>query len=1607
MMKGVSSSSSSSSAVSNQNRGQSGHGRTSRQLAGSDFSEYKNSVCQIRGNKEFGTGFLVARNAILTCAHVLPSKESARGTYAHFKDRVLVSLNPDENQGGFFHSSATPPLDKGEKGKRDQRNNRIFSEDNLDFTLVAFDDRYGKVKGEPIILPSKSGNAKVGDTIATIHYPQSVVGDDQKTKEIVQDSSDQKVTSSSDCKIKPIGNYLIHYQGKDLGGGSSGAPIFLNGTKELVAFHHGECREHQHSNCRLGVRAYLAYEHIMRNAKCARFIFSNWSLEESLLHSLTTYYEKKLKISILKPKADKKGGPSLLFPIDGIYTQLVILGEEDKKRGTDEIGTQKYDQRLQTYESLFQTKKSVKVEEIFDQEKIRRQKKERVLIYGSAGSGKTTTSFRLASQAKKLWPNCSALFLIRLRNLTEKRYPSRYEGYSVNEVIAKECGLDFAEYQEFLKDKEFRNRAIILFDGYDESSQALREGGSLESLLADFDENFKRIIVTSRPGTYYPPGFKNCLELEIIGFDEENKNLYIDRFFSNAIKDKEKATEKSRALQKSLVRQPLANSLAHTPINLCFICSLTLEGVSLFGDQQALTMSYFYTQMVRWLYKMAQLRFSPEVNLANLQREIDPTKDPKINQLAQILEAVAWQAMDQDTLDIPENELLELSEEKQLQFSDWIDLGLVNCEEGEVYRFAHLTFQEYFAASALARLYLEGRQEKALGKIKEIKFILRYQIVLSMTAGILSLKDKKALQSYFDHLYEEPRDLGQSYELQLFARCFEECVDPEVVGDRYSEFIESALEYFKQANWVALKYRLLNGNHKLLNHSRMKEVIIEGLSKEKQCTSTLQLLNRLAENSNSLPSDILRRLVDICREPGESERNLNSIKIIESLAKSGALSEGKEAQEALINYLRSQETGLAANSARKAAVKALAEMAKSGAPSEGKEAQEALINYLRSQETGLAANSARKAAVKALAEMAKSGAPSEGKEAQEALINYLRSQETGYDANWARYAAVKALAEMAKSGAPSEGKEAQEALINCLRSQETGDAAHSARYAAANALAEMAKSGAPSEGKEAQEALINCLRSQETGYAANWAREAAANALAEMAKSGALSEGKEAQEALINCLRSQETGYAANWAREAAANALAEMAKSGALSEGKEAQEALINCLRNQETGEAANWARDAAANALAEMAKSGAPSEGKEAQEALINCLRSQETGDAAHSAREAAAKALAEMAKSGALSEGKEAQEALINCLRSQETGDAANWARDAAAKALAEMAKSGALSEGKEAQEALINCLRSQETGDAANWARDAAAKALAEMAKSGALSEGKEAQEALINCLRSQETGYDANWARYAAAKALAEMANSGALSEGKEAQEALINCLRSQETGYAANSARKAAVNALPEMAKSGAPSEGKEAQEALINCLRSQETGYDANSARKAAVNALAEMAKSGALSEGKEAQEALINCLRSQETGEAANSARKAAVNALAEMAKSGALSEGKEAQEALINCLRSQETGYDANSARKAAANALAEMAKSGALSEGKEAQEALINCLRSQETGEAANLAREAAANVLKVMSKTTNLLNREACYYSSLPFVSTEGKGKEKETIGKPL
>ena len=163
---------------------------------------------------------------------------------------------------------------------------------------------------------------------------------------------------------------------------------------------------------------------------------------DQFLWALKECYKKQDKIPLLI------GGK---LSIDNHYTTLAIITDKERKEKEKEL--RKPDLRPTTYETIFQPKESIQLEDVFDRKELKEASQKRVLIQGSAGIGKSTLCQRIAYQwaQGKLWTEFKAIFWIKLRDLV-RNYQNRSD---INEVILKECLLD-QEAKKLLQDEGFR-----------------------------------------------------------------------------------------------------------------------------------------------------------------------------------------------------------------------------------------------------------------------------------------------------------------------------------------------------------------------------------------------------------------------------------------------------------------------------------------------------------------------------------------------------------------------------------------------------------------------------------------------------------------------------------------------------------------------------------------------------------------------------------------------------------------------------------------------------------------------------------------------------------------------------------------------------------------------------------------------------------------------------------------------------------------------------------------------------------------------------------------------------------------------------------------------
>lgn len=194
------------------------------------LSERARAVCCIeRNGRAIGTGFLVAKNVIITNHHVIRSREEAENVVAKFNYELDLdkqskrfssfNLNPDL----FFMTS---PLTKSPTDP--------YS--GLDFTLIGAesvsDNNEQLSNYRPAYLDGNEGKYIIGDNCIIIHHPEG------KPKQV----------SIKDSTLFYTTEDFLFYE-SDTVFGSSGSMVVALGTGEIVALHHaGQPNMDENSN---------------------------------------------------------------------------------------------------------------------------------------------------------------------------------------------------------------------------------------------------------------------------------------------------------------------------------------------------------------------------------------------------------------------------------------------------------------------------------------------------------------------------------------------------------------------------------------------------------------------------------------------------------------------------------------------------------------------------------------------------------------------------------------------------------------------------------------------------------------------------------------------------------------------------------------------------------------------------------------------------------------------------------------------------------------------------------------------------------------------------------------------------------------------------------------------------------------------------------------------------------------------------------------------------------------------------------------------------------------------------------------------------------------
>ncbi|KAL8388766.1 hypothetical protein RB599_010090 [Gaeumannomyces hyphopodioides] len=364
----------------------------------------------------------------------------------------------------------------------------------------------------------------------------------------------------------------------------------------------------------------------------------------------------------------------------------------------------------------------------------------RILIRGKAGMGKTTLAKKMLSNfihrlsdAEPWRDRFDRILWIPLRELNNKDLGVTRKKWLEHNIFRRQPDADLLAEACDRACNDSDGRTLFILDGLDEVDMLLRED-PVPHLMEDFLRS-PNVIITSRPGTALDKGFGRIdLELEAAGFTPEQVNLYIEGRAELIELEGSLSENRKLSLRQQMVKDTknhiassdLVDRLVTIPIQLEALCySWKAEPGALCGGvAKVVTITRLYTSVAEKLWrKDAQRLHSKPLKEANemLPSVLYRLMQPNVDQIS----CMAWLGFQASVSVFRKAQLDWLStyhhvlagekpywDQSLLNNTSFLRRGPDNANMA--YHFAHLTYQEYFAAVYFVKHWIAGTELQCL-----------------------------------------------------------------------------------------------------------------------------------------------------------------------------------------------------------------------------------------------------------------------------------------------------------------------------------------------------------------------------------------------------------------------------------------------------------------------------------------------------------------------------------------------------------------------------------------------------------------------------------------------------------------------------------------------------------------------------------------------------------------------------------------------------------------------------------------------------------------------------------------------------------------------------
>lgn len=365
-------------------------------------------------------------------------------------------------------------------------------------------------------------------------------------------------------------------------------------------------------------------------------------------------------------------------------------------------------------------------------------KLDKFIVLGKPGSGKTTYLRFLTLMMLDRDSNVKLRRLpifVSLHGWAKKKMPLM--DYLAEQFSA--CGFESADF--FLKKLLERGACLILFDGLDEVSRNIDQDG-IVSQIYEFSNDFsKNQFVISCRIAAYNYWFEHFTDVEIADFND----IQIEKFVKNWFRDQPKTAVKC---WEQINRTSQLKEISSTPLLLILLCLSYDPEKKEFPDRR----SSIYREAIKVLLeKWDESRPGGRIVRDNIYKNL--SRSDKETMLARI----AWGTFNEDKYFIEEEYLVRIIQiyvgnmpgyqgQPTPPDGEWI-LKQIEIQHGilverakEIYSFAHLTFQEYFAANFIVTKFTYQAYEELINNhLYDDKWQVVFLLISEMAFDIDSL----------------------------------------------------------------------------------------------------------------------------------------------------------------------------------------------------------------------------------------------------------------------------------------------------------------------------------------------------------------------------------------------------------------------------------------------------------------------------------------------------------------------------------------------------------------------------------------------------------------------------------------------------------------------------------------------------------------------------------------------------------------------------------------------------------------------------------------------------------------------------------------------------